>query len=70
MLFRSVALRRIAIGGFQHESHSFAPRPTAWMDFVKPGGFPPLQHAATLLDALRPTAAPCAGARRPRAGRY
>ncbi len=53
---------RIAIGGFQHESHSFAPRPTAWMDFIKPGGFPPLQHAATLLDALRHTAAPCAGA--------
>lgn len=55
-------MTRIAIGGFQHESHSFAPRPTAWMDFIKPGGFPPLQHAATLLDALRPTAAPCAGA--------
>lgn len=55
-------MTRIAIGGFQHESHSFAPRPTAWMDFIKPGGFPPLQHSATLLDALRPTAAPCAGA--------
>ena len=55
-------MTRIAIGGFQHESHSFAPRPTAWMDFIKPGGFPPLQHAATLLDTLRPTAAPCAGA--------
>lgn len=55
-------MTRIAIGGFQHESHSFAPRPTGWMDFIKPGGFPPLQHAATLLDALRPTAAPSAGA--------
>ena len=53
---------RIAIGGFQHESHSFAPRPTAWMDFVKPGGFPPVQHAATLLDTLRPTGVPSAGA--------
>ncbi|NMJ43965.1 M81 family metallopeptidase [Roseomonas sp. JC162] len=55
-------MTRIAIGGFQHESHSFAPRPTAWMDFVKPGGFPPVQHAATLLDTLRPTSVPCAGA--------
>ena len=53
---------RIAIGGFQHESHSFAPRPTRWMDFVKPGGFPPVQHAATLLDTLRPTGVPSAGA--------
>ena len=53
---------RIAIGGFQHESHSFAPRPTRWMDFIKPGGFPPVQHAATLLDTLRPTGVPSAGA--------
>lgn len=55
-------MTRIAIGGFQHESHSFAPRPTAWGDFVKPGGFPPLQHAATLIEALRPTSVPSAGA--------
>lgn len=55
-------MTRIAIGGFQHESHSFAPRPTAWGDFIKPGGFPPLQHAATLIDTLRPTSVPSAGA--------
>ena len=28
---------RIAIGGFLHESHSFAPRPTSYADFVQPG---------------------------------
>jgi microcystin degradation protein MlrC len=55
-------MTRIAIGGFLHESHSFAPLPTGWADFVKPGGFPPLQKAATLLDALRPTSCPAAGA--------
>jgi microcystin degradation protein MlrC len=55
-------MTRIAIGGFLHESHSFAPLPTGWEDFVKPGGFPPLQKAATLLDALRPTSCPAAGA--------
>ncbi|MCB4822543.1 M81 family metallopeptidase [Roseicella aerolata] len=53
---------RIAIGGFQHESHSFAPLPTGWREFVKPGGFPPLQRPATLVEALRPTSVPCAGA--------
>lgn len=53
---------RIAIGGFMHESHSFAPRPTAWEDFLHPGGFPPFQRAATLLDTLRPTSVPAAGA--------
>lgn len=55
---------RIAIGGFQHESHSFAPRPTGWAEFVKPGGFPMMQRAATLLEALRPTSQPAAGALR------
>ena len=53
---------RIAIGGFQHESHSFAPLPTGWREFVEPGGFPPLQRAATLLGTMRGKSAPIAGA--------
>lgn len=55
-------MTRIAIGGFLHESHSFAPRPTGWAEFVRPGGFPPLQKAATLVETLRPTSCPAAGA--------
>lgn len=55
-------MTRIAIGGFLHESHSFAPLPTGWAEFVRPGGFPPLQKAATLVEALRPTSCPSAGA--------
>ena len=53
---------RIAIGGFQHESHSFAPLPAGWAQFKQPGGFPALQHPATMLDALRSTSLPAAGA--------
>jgi microcystin degradation protein MlrC len=53
---------RIAIGGFLHESHSFAPVPTRWADFLAPGGWPPVQRPATLLDTLRPSAVPAAGA--------
>ncbi len=53
---------RIAVGGFLHETHSFAPRPTTWPDFVQPGGFPRLQHGPGLLDALRGTSVPIAGA--------
>ncbi len=53
---------RIAIGGFQHESHSFAPLPTGWAQFLTPGGFPVLQRAATLVEALRPTSLPTSGA--------
>ncbi|MDO9707925.1 M81 family metallopeptidase [Paracraurococcus lichenis] len=53
---------RIAIGGFQHESHSFAPLPTGWKEFLTPGGFPGLQRPARLVETLRPTSVPCAGA--------
>jgi microcystin degradation protein MlrC len=53
---------RIAIAGFQHESHSFAPLPTGWHEFLQPGGFPGLQRPATLIETLRHTSVPCAGA--------
>jgi microcystin degradation protein MlrC len=55
-------VHRIAIGGFLHESHSFAPRPTTYADFVNPAGFPPLLNGDGLLDALRSTSVPSAGA--------
>jgi microcystin degradation protein MlrC len=53
---------RIAFGGFLHETHSFAPRPTTWADFVQPGGFPALQQGPGLIEALRKTSVPAAGA--------
>ena len=54
--------QRIAIGGFLHESHSFAPLPTTYADFVRPAGFPPLTEGAAVLDAVRGTSVPIAGA--------
>ncbi|MGG5808190.1 M81 family metallopeptidase [Falsiroseomonas sp. CW058] len=53
---------RIAVGGFLHESHSFAPLPTGWADFLAPGGWPPVQRPAGLVAGLRDTAVPAAGA--------
>ena len=53
---------RIAAGGFLHESHSFAPRPTRYADFVRPGGFPPLSAGDRLFDAVRTTSVPLGGA--------
>ena len=53
---------RIAIGGFLHESHSFAPRPTTYRDFVNPGGFPPLVWGDALIPQLRDRSLPSAGA--------
>jgi len=55
-------MTRIAIGGFLHESHSFAPHPTTWQDFVHPAGFPPLTEGDAMLDAVRGTSVPAAGA--------
>ena len=56
---------RIAIGGFLHESHSFAPQPTTYRDFVEPGSFPPLCHGSALISSLRDTSVPGAGAGAP-----
>ena len=53
---------RIAIGGFLHESHSFAPRPTTYADFLQPGGLPPFSAGADLIAAMRPRSVPIAGA--------
>jgi microcystin degradation protein MlrC len=53
---------RIAVGGFQHESHSFAPRPTRYADFLQPGGFPPFTVGAALFEAVRGTSVPITGA--------
>ncbi|MEO8713419.1 MAG: M81 family metallopeptidase [Acetobacteraceae bacterium] len=53
---------RLAIGGFLHESHSFAPRPTTYDDFRQPGGFSPFQDGPGLIEALRGRSVPIAGA--------
>ena len=53
---------RIAVGGFLHESHSFAPLPTRYADFVRSGGFPGLVEGPALFEAVRGTSVPIAGA--------
>ncbi|WP_419896961.1 M81 family metallopeptidase [Roseomonas sp. USHLN139] len=53
---------RLAIGGFLHESHSFAPRPATWEDFRQPGGLPGFCRGAGLFERLAPTSMPAAGA--------
>ena len=53
---------RIAVGGFQHESHSFAPRPTSYSDFLAPGGWPPLCRGPAMLRAMANSSTTTAGA--------
>ena len=52
---------RIAVGGFLHETHSFAPRPTVFADFQHPAGFPPLTRGAALLPVMDGTATALGG---------
>ena len=53
---------RIAIGGFLHETNSFAPVPTRYEDFLHPAGNPGLVGGPALLGAMRGSAAAAAGA--------
>ena len=39
----------IAIGGFQHETNTFAPTKATYQDFVHGGGWPSMAHGAEVL---------------------
>jgi microcystin degradation protein MlrC len=53
---------RIALGGFQHETNTFAPSPATFDDFARGGGWPPLVQGGDLLDAVAGINIPVAGA--------
>jgi microcystin degradation protein MlrC len=43
---------KIAVGGFQHETNSFAKTPTGMEDFLRPGGWPALTRGEEMFDAV------------------
>ncbi|MGQ0674865.1 MAG: M81 family metallopeptidase [Rhodospirillales bacterium] len=53
---------RVAVGGIQHETNTFAPMPATWQDFVTPGGWPGLSRGPELLEAVAGANLPAAGA--------
>ncbi len=53
---------RLAVGGFLHESHSFAPHPTRYVDFLTPGGWMGLAEGDAMLAGIRGKSAALAGA--------
>jgi len=53
---------RIAIGGFQHETNTFAPSKATWEDFARGGGWPPLVEGDDLFDAVAGINLPVSGA--------
>src|SRR5262245_36741493 len=53
---------RIAVGGFQHETNTFAPIRASWDDFVMADGWPGLSRGAALPLAVSGMNLPAAGA--------
>ena len=54
-------MARIAVGGFQHETNSFAPTPTRLADFIAADGWPGLSRGDVLFDAVAGINLPAAG---------
>lgn len=52
---------RIGVGGFQHETNTFAPTPARFADFARAGGWPPLSRGAALAPAVAGINLPVAG---------
>jgi microcystin degradation protein MlrC len=46
-------MTRIAVGGFLHETNTFAPTKAVYDAFVHGGGWPPMSQGATLLERMR-----------------
>jgi microcystin degradation protein MlrC len=55
-------MARIAIGGFQHETNTFAPSRADYAAFEAGGGWPGVQYGASLFGAVEGTNIPAAGA--------
>ncbi len=55
-------MARIAVGGFQHETNTFAPVKTPYEDFLVPGGWPALTRGEALFANVEGTSTPIAGA--------
>ena len=55
-------MARIAVGGFQHETNTFAPQRATWDDFERADAWPGFVRGAELIDAVRGYNLPIAGA--------
>jgi microcystin degradation protein MlrC len=55
-------MARIAIGGFQHETNTFAPQKAGWDDFARADAWPPLLRGAEMIPAVEGFNIPIAGA--------
>ena len=61
-------MARIAVGGFQHETNTFAPQRATWEDFERADAWPGFVRGAALIDAVEGFNIPIAGAVKTLAG--
>jgi len=57
-----VFMARIAVGGFQHETNTFAPQRATWADFERADAWPGYVRGSALFDAVAGFNIPIAGA--------
>jgi microcystin degradation protein MlrC len=55
-------MARIAVGGFQHETNTFAPLKATWEDFARADAWPPFVRGPQLIAAVEGFNIPIAGA--------
>ncbi len=55
-------MARIAVGGFQHETNTFAPQKASWDDFVRADAWPPLVRGPAMAETVAGFNIPIAGA--------
>ncbi len=55
-------MARIAVGGFQHETNTFAPLKASWEDFDRADAWPPFVRGPQLIEAVEGFNIPIAGA--------
>lgn len=55
-------MARIAIGGFQHETNTFAPQKASWDDFARADAWPPFLRGAEMFAGVEGFNIPIAGA--------
>jgi microcystin degradation protein MlrC len=55
-------MARIAVGGFQHETNTFAPQRATWDDFARSDAWPGFVRGPELIDAVQGYNIPIAGA--------
>src|SRR5215813_15159624 len=55
-------MARIAVGGFQHETNTFAPQQATWEEFVRADAWPPLLRGPEMIAGVEGFNVPIAGA--------